>query len=183
VAISIGEPVRRSNQRVLWGLVIGVVVIGVVVGGIVAITAGGNSLGKAAREGVGNVLSYGGAQAALTAANTARSDGVGIGQITAAEVEKVDIGDRWVPGSEASAGPNSVSFSARGGHVVTAVNTAPGGFCAYGLYVSSGADPIVAADKLPTGHIFAESASNVSDCAASDAPSYGWKVVPNADFS
>jgi hypothetical protein len=187
VAITIGEPVRRSGRRLIWGLSIAVLVIGIVIGVIVAVDQGVQSLGRAVGNGVANALFNGAAEEAVTGANTAQTDGESIGQVTAAQIENMDPGDRWVPGVDASTGISIVSFIASDSHLVTAVNTAPG-ICAYGLYVASRGDPIVVAEKLPSGKVFAQSVSaevptTVGRCAASDAPLVGWESVPNADLS
>jgi hypothetical protein len=121
-----------------------------------------------------------GAVNAADAANVAHRTGVGVGQITVAQVRNGDSTKHWVSGTVASTGFNVVSLDAVNDHLTTAVEPAgPHDGCAYGLAVSSSNDSIVAADSLSGSGVFYTFVVPATACVATLAPTSGWTKISN----
>jgi hypothetical protein len=130
-----------------------------------------------------------GPTAAFEATAEARSIGVPVGQVTAPELAGVDSHFRWVPGTSMSPvangskhSPWTASVSASDQHVVAGVQSGRG-ICSFGLSVTSGSDPIIAADHLSGPGLYqaflpfqAGHPDGQVPCAAANAPGTGWTV-------
>ena len=168
---------RHRLLRVLAGaIVVAVVIAGLVAWGLAVSLKGlGNGLDRLGTS-LGRVIAESGGIYAARAANVASSEGVALGSLTTAEVQRRDPTAQWLLGTTAAINIGEVSMSATSDHVITAFETAPGS-CSYGLAVGLAGDPIVVADGLPGSGVFYDFVDHSTSCAASLAPTSGWQKV------
>jgi hypothetical protein len=179
------EPVLvRPRHRVVRILVCSVVLLGLVVWGVT--TAGrdaGNGLRSAFGQGFGTAIADSGAFNAVQVANVAHAQGIAIGSVTMAEVQRQVPSTRWVPATVASTNLDSASLDVASDYVATATEIAPGD-CSYGLVVSSASAAVVAADWLPGPGVYASFPGPPgAPCAVADTQTSGWVKVSSADLS
>lgn len=169
--------VIRPPHRLLRVLVFAVILTAILIGvGVWRISASSQDFGKGLFAGLTQVIAESGGIAAAQAANVARSQGVSLGSLTMAPVQRHASNHVWLVGTSDATNGSEVSMSATDDHVTTA--TPPdSGSCAYGLAVGSASDAIVAADDLSGSGVYYNSVIPATSCAANLAPTSGWMKV------
>jgi len=167
----------RPRHRLFRVLACAVVLTGILIGlGAWRLSASFKDFGKGLGAGLTRVIAESGGIAATQAANVASSQGVALGSVTTAQVQRHVASQLWLVGTTAVRVGDEVSMNATGDHVTTATETVPGS-CSYGLAVGLASDPIVAADGLPGSGVFYNSVVPATSCAADLAPTVGWVTV------
>jgi hypothetical protein len=142
----------------------------VVVGILHALHSFGNDLGQAFSG-----LTQDGAAKASLADGVAKARHIPDGALTPILLNAQHSDVTWLPGGDSvPMNGQTVSMTATGNHVVTAVDL---GICQYGLTVAASNDPIIGEYDLPgVGTYFAVSDSPglTKTCSANSAPSSGW---------
>ncbi len=126
-------------------------------------------------------LTQDGAAKASLADGVAKAHHIPDGALTLALLNTLDPDATWLPGGDSvPMNGRTVSITAAGNHVVTAVNF---GICEYGLTVAATNDPIIGEYDLPgagTYFAYTDLPGSTRTCSADTAPSSGWVRADNS---